>query len=170
MKKPTYTPGPWVYDQKEGRIISTTQNLWERENGEPPEPRTIIRTSHNMGGEDIDADIRLLEKGPEMFELLYRVFLGERVKDEIKQLLNYVNPAKTKVSFYKWRDNKEVLALFPDEPTDRVGILKMTYESKGGHSGVHLDYLSENSLKATPDEYQSLKKELEGIGYVLEIV
>jgi len=68
--KTNYTPGPWAYDKDRHRIISTSQNLWEAEDGEEAEPRTVIQTLGGMGGENPDADIALIVEAPEILRLL----------------------------------------------------------------------------------------------------
>lgn len=76
----------------------------------------------------------------------------------------------TKVKFLVHEDEdgeKDLFAYFPDENNDSSGKMKTGYSHTGQHSGVHPDYAKE-SRAATPEEYASLKKELEGLGYNLK--
>ena len=79
---------------------------------------------------------------------------------------------KTKVQFLideKQSQWPEVFAYFPEENYDYDGQLKMSYAHIGQHSACHPDYAAE-SRPATVQEYADLKKELESIGYNLEII
>ena len=78
---------------------------------------------------------------------------------------------KTKVRFLV-NDNfhpdiPDIFAYFPDE----IEMLdfRLSYAHVGQHSSCHPDYANE-SRPATKEEYQSLKEELESIGYNLEII
>ena len=76
---------------------------------------------------------------------------------------------KTTVIFRKWKDTKEIIALFPDEKEsiperELIG----SYMHIGQHGGAHPDLITELQ-EAEPNEYNDLKIELESIGYNLEI-
>lgn len=76
----------------------------------------------------------------------------------------------TKVKFLVHEDEngeKDLFAYFPDENHDAAGKYKVSYSHVGQHSSTHPDYAKE-SRAATPEEYASLKKELEGLGYNLK--
>lgn len=74
---------------------------------------------------------------------------------------------KQKVIFYLDReDPTQVFAYFPNMVHN--GKLKTSYAHIGQHSTCHPDYVRK-CKKARPDQYELLKIELEGIGYVLEI-
>lgn len=77
----------------------------------------------------------------------------------------------TGVTFYLERDceGNEVFAYFPNEMYDTTGILRSCYAHIGQHSGCHPEYLK-GCKKATPEQYNDLKTELESIGYNLEII
>jgi hypothetical protein len=78
----------------------------------------------------------------------------------------------TKVLFLvneKDPENPDLFAYFPEENHDREGIYKTAYSHVGQHSSAHPDYAKE-SREATPEEYQDLKAELEGLGYNLEVL
>jgi len=83
---------------------------------------------------------------------------------------------KTKVIFRRFKDaNKDVVALFPDEVYDGVGSnlvstkLCTSYMRLGQHSSADYKYVVSVSVPAKPEEYLKLKKELEEIGYELDI-
>lgn len=73
---------------------------------------------------------------------------------------------KTTVRFYVESDGSP-LAYFPKE-TYNGGAAKCCYSHIGQHSACHPDYIRKMK-KATPQQYQPLKKELESIGYNLLI-
>ena len=62
-----------------------------------------------------------------------------------------------------------VFALFPHDPADVNGYFCSSYEHVGQHGGADYAGCIERSLPAKPEEYEDLRKELEGIGYVLMI-
>ena len=74
---------------------------------------------------------------------------------------------KTKVVFRKYRDNGDILALFPDVPFSSGCI--MSYEHTGQHGGAHYGHCIARTKPATEKEYEALRAELESIGYDLEI-
>jgi hypothetical protein len=82
----------------------------------------------------------------------------------------------TQVVFRKWKDaNKDVIALFPEDIYDGVGSnfvrtkLCMSYMHLGQHSSADYHYVVSVSVTAKPEEYKELKKELEQIGYRLNV-
>lgn len=80
------------------------------------------------------------------------------------------NEPLTKVQFLvneKDPENPDLFAYFPEE--EHNAIHKTGYSHVGQHSGVHPEYAAE-SRPATPEEYASLKAELEGQGYVLDVI
>ena len=74
---------------------------------------------------------------------------------------------KTRVIFRKWRDNGDILALFPDIEHSSTSIL--SYEHVGQHGGADYGGCIARTKPATPKEYESLRAELESIGYNLSI-
>jgi hypothetical protein len=76
----------------------------------------------------------------------------------------------TKVIFRKWRKEGGVLALFPEIPADIQGNHCQSYEAIGQHGAADYDLCIRRTRPASPGEYQDLKKELEKIGYQLEVV
>ena len=74
----------------------------------------------------------------------------------------------TKVEFLI--NDGDLFAFFPElEYHERETPIKTCYAHLGQHSGCHVDYAKE-SVKAHPSQYEPLKKELESIGYNLQIV
>lgn len=72
----------------------------------------------------------------------------------------------TTVIFRRFKGG-EVIALFPYEIEDWNGAI-MSYMHIGQHSAATLGLIDTTKL-ATPEQYAALQKELEGIGYVLDI-
>ncbi len=76
-----------------------------------------------------------------------------------------------KVLFLVHKDDAtsdDIFAVFPNITGNMDPNTMMGYAQVGQHSAVHMGYVDESRL-ATPEEYASLKKELEGIGYVLDV-
>jgi hypothetical protein len=74
---------------------------------------------------------------------------------------------KTKVIFRKFKDG-EIIAIFPELQANENKQYCMSYLHVGQHGAA--DYCLINGLKpATPEEFASLKEELESIGYNLEV-
>ena len=79
---------------------------------------------------------------------------------------------KTQVHFIMLAFNKdepEVLALFPEIKGDLQGNCS-SYLHCGQHGAANYLHCIQNSRNATPDEYAELHKELESIGYNLEVL
>jgi hypothetical protein len=74
----------------------------------------------------------------------------------------------TKVKFLFNEANQDLFAFFPYEEFDNK-CNKTAYSHIGQHSGCHPDYAIK-SREATLEEYKSLKTELEGLGYNLEVL
>lgn len=74
---------------------------------------------------------------------------------------------KTKVEFLLHEENKDLFAYFPNQKN--TAVTNVAYSHIGQHSGCSPSYAKE-SRKATPEEYRDLQKELESIGYNLEIL
>lgn len=74
----------------------------------------------------------------------------------------------TKVSFRKWK--KDIIALFPYILTDIKGYLCSSYMHIGQHSSADYNGIVNQSKPAKEDEYKDLKKELESLGYNLEVI
>lgn len=77
---------------------------------------------------------------------------------------------KTKVKFLIHpKYGNEVFAFFPAEKWSIQENMFSSYAHIGQHSPCHIDYANE-CINATPEQYNDLKKELETIGYNLEII
>lgn len=72
----------------------------------------------------------------------------------------------TTVIFRRFKDG-EVIALFPYQIEDHKGNV-LSYMHTGQHSAASLDIIQYTVL-AQPSEYADIQKELEGIGYLLDI-
>ena len=76
-----------------------------------------------------------------------------------------------KVIFRKWKDNGDIIAVFPEIPSDtRSWYLCESYEHVGQHGGCNYqDAILPQTVPARPDEYQELLQELSEIGYNLVV-
>jgi hypothetical protein len=77
-------------------------------------------------------------------------------------------PEMEKVIFRKFKEG-DIIAMFPRIPADRLGYHIESYQHIGQHGLADPGIVSITKL-AMPEEYQSLKEELESIGYNLKIV
>lgn len=76
----------------------------------------------------------------------------------------------TDVIFYRDKENKELLALFPKENYSNDSKMKTSYAHIGQHSACHIDYVREQcTVVKNPEEYKELFNELEKIGYKLKV-
>ena len=67
---------------------------------------------------------------------------------------------KTKTIFRKFKDG-EVIALFPEIPSDYEGRYCDSYMHIGQHGSANYQGLLKDTVLATPEEYAELKHELE---------
>ena len=74
---------------------------------------------------------------------------------------------KTRVVFRKFKRGGDIIALFPE--LSEGGAAVESYQHIGQHSGADYTGVMGVTKPATPTDYQSLKIELEGIGYNLLI-
>lgn len=75
---------------------------------------------------------------------------------------------KTRVIFRKFEG--EVIALFPELPGDSNPYAAcLSYQHIGQHSAACVNLTAEYTTPATPAEYADLKKELESLGYILQV-
>jgi len=72
------------------------------------------------------------------------------------------------VVFRKFKDLGDIIALFPAEINYPNGLCE-SYQHIGQHSSADYGYCIAKSKPAKPEEYSSLKRELEGLGYNLSI-
>lgn len=75
---------------------------------------------------------------------------------------------KTIVVFRKFKDDGSILALFPNDQYSDRGTC-YSYMHMGQHSGAEYTHCVSVTKPAKPKEYAALKKELESIGYDLDI-
>jgi hypothetical protein len=75
---------------------------------------------------------------------------------------------KTVVVFRKFKEG-DVLALFPSEEEAYNGGFCESYQHVGQHSGADYTHCIKITKPAKPSEYAALKRELEGIGYNLDV-
>ncbi len=75
---------------------------------------------------------------------------------------------KVVVLFRKYPEG-DILAIFPEIPSDRWGDECMVYAHLGQHGGGDCQGMMQATKPAKPSEYKDLKRELERIGYALEV-
>lgn len=75
---------------------------------------------------------------------------------------------KTKVVFRVFKDDGSLVALFPNEIADPHNNI-MSYQHIGQHGAADYSYCIQKSRPARPEEYADLVRELQGIGYNLDI-
>jgi hypothetical protein len=72
------------------------------------------------------------------------------------------------VIFRKWKDG-DIIALFPNIAHDTNGFYCSSYMHVGQHGGADYAGVLTQTKLASESEYKNLKKELENIGYVLNV-
>jgi hypothetical protein len=107
--------------------------------------------SMGVNGESIDTLINFLK--------------GEKTRIN-KQILLNEKELMTEVLFK--RDGSEIFAVMPYDICDRQGNMT-TYAHVGQHSSCRPDYVK-RCKNANKSEYAELKKELESIGYKLNVI
>lgn len=78
----------------------------------------------------------------------------------------------TLTKFVKEKQNGEIVAYFPQLNYNKrlYGTsTKTCYAHIGQHSACSVDYINNNCVKATKEEYTPLLKELQSIGYEIKI-
>lgn len=75
---------------------------------------------------------------------------------------------KTRAVLRRFKDGGDLLALFPDE--DYGNGLIMSYQRVGQHSGADYTYCISASIPVSELEAKPLVRELESIGYNLQII
>lgn len=71
-----------------------------------------------------------------------------------------------KVIFRMWPDG-DVIALFPEIPSDYQGYLCESYMHVGQHGAADTGAVIDQTRPALPEEYRGLLRELGGRGYTL---
>lgn len=79
-----------------------------------------------------------------------------------------MNNEKTLVIFRRWHDADNIIALFPEIPSDINGYYCEAYEHVGQHGGADYHGVVQASRPATDEEAASLAQELAQIGYNLQ--
>lgn len=75
----------------------------------------------------------------------------------------------TKAVFRVFPEN-DIIAIFPEETADQKGNL-MSYQTIGQHGACSPDLIKElPAADPTGSNYKKLVRELESIGYILEII
>ena len=75
----------------------------------------------------------------------------------------------TEVMFRKWKNDGDIMALFPYEIDNYNGDV-MNYMHMGQHGSANYYYCRDATVPATEYEYQELMEELKEVGYSLKIV
>lgn len=92
----------------------------------------------------------------------------QKDKEATTVIFRRFKPSKYKDSYSpNYAKDNAVIALFPYEIETKQGYVS-SYMHVGQHSSASLDIIQDTVL-AQPSEYADLQKELEGIGYVLDI-
>jgi hypothetical protein len=76
---------------------------------------------------------------------------------------------KTIVIFRIWKHEGSVLALFPEEDWNPLTGSCTSYQHIGQHGAAGYYHCIAATRPAKPKEYESLQRELEGLGYNLKI-
>jgi hypothetical protein len=73
----------------------------------------------------------------------------------------------TQVVFRRWRDSGDIIALFPELPSDIHGWFCEAYGHVGQHSGADYHGVIGATRPATEEEAAALAEELRLVGYSL---
>lgn len=76
---------------------------------------------------------------------------------------------KTDVIFRKWKDDGQIIAIFPHEDWNLEGTECASYMHIGQHSGCEYQFVINRTVPATEAEYKELFEELEERGYNLAV-
>jgi hypothetical protein len=71
------------------------------------------------------------------------------------------------VIFRKWKNNGDIIALFPELPADLAGFYCDAYEHVGQHGGADFHGVIRQTTPCSPDDAAALAAELRIIGYRL---
>ena len=77
---------------------------------------------------------------------------------------------KTKVIFRKFDESDDIIAIFPEIPGTNNGWDCQSYMRVGQHGAADPHGILQITTLASAAEYGELKKELENIGYKLEVM
>ena len=78
-----------------------------------------------------------------------------------------MNDEETPVVFRRWNDSGDIIALFPEIPSDKHGWHCLSYEHVGQHGGADDHGVIAATRPVTLDEAVPLAEELTRIGYRL---
>lgn len=76
----------------------------------------------------------------------------------------------TAVVFRKWKDNGQIIALFPELPSDLYGFYCDSYMHVGQHGGADYFGVVQHTTLATRKQSAALARELRRIGYRLKSI
>jgi hypothetical protein len=79
-----------------------------------------------------------------------------------------MNEQETLVIFRRWRDTGDIIALFPELPSDYEGRFCDSYEHVGQHGGADYHGVVQATRAVSLDEVGDLITELTRIGYRLK--
>lgn len=71
----------------------------------------------------------------------------------------------TVVIFRKFRDQGDIIALFPEHPGTNDPSTCSSYQRLGQHGAATLPHIIQATVLAAPKEYAALKRELKAVGY-----
>ena len=74
----------------------------------------------------------------------------------------------TLVVFRRWKDNGDIIALFPELPSDIYGFYCDSYEHVGQHGGADYYGVIQATKPVAKKDAKSLARELTRIGYRLK--
>lgn len=77
---------------------------------------------------------------------------------------------RTLVIFRKWRDTGDIIALFPEIPSDAHGWFCEAYEHVGQHGGADYHGVIQTTKPASAEDAAPLTEELRRIGYSLRTI
>jgi hypothetical protein len=80
-----------------------------------------------------------------------------------------IDEPPTKVIFRKFKDNSNIIALFPELPGNSDASTCLSYMTVGQHGAADESVISVTT-PATPSDYYLLRAELESLGYNLKVV
>lgn len=84
--------------------------------------------------------------------------------------MNEKDKHQTKVIFRKFKDNGQIIAIFPEELGSTSPYTSSSYMSIGQHSSCDPVGLIPITKLAKKSEYQDLARELKNLGYNLKVI
>jgi hypothetical protein len=75
--------------------------------------------------------------------------------------------ASDTVVFRRWKDNGDIIALFPELPADMSGFYVDAYEAVGQHGGADYHGVIQKTTPCSLNDAADLVTELQRIGYIL---